>query len=320
MRVQPLRHLCNKALSFYTKRLKKSTVLGGVLFNFQKSFLADCKLPPRKGFDFPKICDIMDKTHIRNTFMAPKNILAQRSNKVIYRDGDKLIKLFDESYSKSNIFNEALGQTRVAETGLNVPKIHEVTVIGGKSAIVMDFIEGDTLEELLKKYPGKRGELLALFVKTQREVHAKKHLLLTKYADKLRMKILQSDLAASTRYDLAMRLDGMRRHTHVLQGDFVPRNVVVKKDGTPYIVDWSHVSQGNATADGAKTYLLLLSAGLSSLAEEYRKLFCKAAGVEDKYFVEWLPLVSAAQLIRAETPERRAFLMHYVEENTDDEI
>ena len=252
--------------------------------------------------------------------MAEKVILAQRSSKIIYRDGDKLVKLFDESYSKSNIFNEALGQSRVAEIGLNVPKIHEVTVIGGKSAIVMDFIEGDTIEELLQKHPEKEEELLALFVKTQREVHAKKHLLLTKYSDKLKMKILQSDLAASTRYDLSMRLDAMRRHTHVLHGDFVPSNVVVKKDGTPYIIDWSHVSQGNATADAAKTYLLLLYAGHNTFAEAYRRLFCRVAGVEDKYFAEWLPLVSAAQLIHAATPERRAFLMHYVEESANDEI
>ena len=252
--------------------------------------------------------------------MAPKDILAKRSNKVIYRDGDKLIKLFDESYSKSNILNEALGQARVSEIGLNVPKIHEVTVIGGKSAIVMDFIEGKSLETLLIEHPEKEDELLSLFVKTQREVHAKKHLLLTQYADKLKMKILQSDLAASTRYDLSMRLDGMRRHTHVLHGDFVPSNVVVKEDGTPYIVDWSHVSQGNATADGAKTYLLLLYADKKSFAEKYRSLFCAAAGVEDKYFGEWLPLVSAAQLLHAATPERRAFLMHFVEEITDDEV
>lgn len=252
--------------------------------------------------------------------MVQKNILASRSDKTIYRDGDRLIKLFDESYSKSSIFNEALNQSRVAELGLNVPKIQEVTVIGGKSAIVMEFIEGETLEELLKKYPEKRAEFLALFVRVQREIHMKKHLLLTKYADKLKMKILQSDLAASTRYDLAMRLDGMSRHTHVLHGDYVPSNFILKKDGTPYVVDWSHASQGNSTADAAKTYLLLMSGELKTFAEEYRTEFCKMAHSSEQYFDEWLPLVAAAQLIRAATPERREFLMHYVEESAKDEI
>ena len=244
-----------------------------------------------------------------------RTTIVERGDKIIYRDGDKLIKLFGESYSKSNILNEALGQARVAEIGLNVPKIHEVTVIGGKSAIVMDFIEGETLEELLNKHPEKEEEFLSLFVKTQREIHAKKHLLLTKYADKLRMKILQSDLSASTRYDLAMRLDGMRRHTHVLHGDFILSNVIIKKDGTPFVVDWSHASQGNSTADGAKSYLMLKTYGYDELAEEYRSEFCRqVVNIDEPYFDEWLPLICAAQLIRAATPERRKFLMHYVEE------
>ena len=60
------------------------------------------------------------------------NIISQRKDKVIYRDGDKVVKVFDENYSKSNILNEAINQARVEETGLNIPKIREVTVINGK--------------------------------------------------------------------------------------------------------------------------------------------------------------------------------------------
>ena len=60
------------------------------------------------------------------------NVLAERKNKVIYRDGDLAVKVFDESFPKSDILNEALNQARVEETGLNIPKIEEVTKIDGK--------------------------------------------------------------------------------------------------------------------------------------------------------------------------------------------
>ena len=246
--------------------------------------------------------------------MSNKSILVERSNKKIYRDGDKLIKLFDESYSKSNILNEALNQARALETGLNIPKIHEVTVIGGKSAIVMDYIEGETLEQLMKKHPEKIKEFLALFVDTQLEIHSKKHLLLTKFADKLKMKILQSELAASTRYDLAMRLETMPRHTHICHGDYNCSNVVIDKNGTPYVLDWSHASQGNATADGVKTYLLLRWGGDEDFAQAYLKLYCQSVGVSEQYFREWMPLVAAAQLIRVKDEERRRFLMGWIED------
>ena len=68
--------------------------------------------------------------------MKLDNIIAERINKTIYRDGNKCIKVFDESYSKADVLNEALNHARVEETGLNIPELSEVTRINGKWAIV----------------------------------------------------------------------------------------------------------------------------------------------------------------------------------------
>ena len=38
--------------------------------------------------------------------------------KKVYHDGDRLIKSFDETYSKADILNEALNQARVEQTSL----------------------------------------------------------------------------------------------------------------------------------------------------------------------------------------------------------
>ena len=43
------------------------------------------------------------------------NPIAERKTKTVYRDGDKTIKLFVENYSKADILNEALIQSRVEE-------------------------------------------------------------------------------------------------------------------------------------------------------------------------------------------------------------
>ena len=53
-------------------------------------------------------------------------IIAVRTSKTVYRDGDTVIKVFDENYSKADVLNEALNQARIEETGLNIPKILEV--------------------------------------------------------------------------------------------------------------------------------------------------------------------------------------------------
>ena len=188
--------------------------------------------------------------------MKLDRIIAVRNNKTVYRDGELCMKVFDTNYSKADVLNEALNQARVEETGLNIPKIHEVTVIDGKWTIVSDYIKGKTLQQLMDEHPEKKDEYLNLFVDLQLEMHSKSCPLLTKLRDKMNRKISQTDFDATTRYELHSRLDAMPKHNKLCHGDFNPSNIIITDDGTPYIIDWSHATQGNASADVARTYLL----------------------------------------------------------------
>jgi hypothetical protein len=76
--------------------------------------------------------------------MKLDTVLAKRENKVVYKDGTLAAKVFDECYPKSDILNEALNQARVEETGLNIPKIEEVTKIDGKWKIAVLSIHNKT--------------------------------------------------------------------------------------------------------------------------------------------------------------------------------
>ena len=203
------------------------------------------------------------------------NILAERKNKVIYRDGNLAVKVFDESFPKSDILNEALNQARVEETGLNIPKIEEVKKIDGKWAIISDYIEGKTLEQLMNENPDKIDEYLNQFVDIQVEILGKKCPLLKRIKDKMQDKISQTDLDATTRYELHTRLASMKDHNKVCHGDFTPSNIIIAEDGTPYILDWSHATQGNGAADAARTYLTFVLKDKKELGEKYLKLFCE---------------------------------------------
>ena len=141
--------------------------------------------------------------------MKLDRIIAVRNNKTVYRDGDLCMKVFDENYSKADILNEALNQARVEETGLNIPKIREVTVIDGKWAIVYDFIKGKTLAQLMQENPEKKDGYLELFVDIQLEVQSKSCPLLTKLRDKMNRKISLTDFDATTRWTCTTRLDAM---------------------------------------------------------------------------------------------------------------
>ena len=96
------------------------------------------------------------------------NVIAERKNKIVYRDGDKTIKLFCENYSKADILNEALNQARVEEgTDLYIPKLHEVTKINDRWAIVTEHVEGKSLYDLMEENPEKIDEYMELFVRIQ---------------------------------------------------------------------------------------------------------------------------------------------------------
>lgn len=172
--------------------------------------------------------------------MKLDRIIAVRTGKTIYRDGDRVIKVFDSDYSKADILNEALNQARIEETGLAIPKVLEVTMVDGKWAIVTEYIEGKTMAELVKENPDKFDEYLDRFVDLQLLVHSKKAPLLTKLKDKMNRKITQTDLDATTRYELHTRLESMPKHDKVCHGDFNMSNIIVTKDGKLYILDWAH--------------------------------------------------------------------------------
>ena len=55
--------------------------------------------------------------------MKLDKIIAVRTGKTVYKDGGRVIKVFENGYSKADILNEALNQARIEETGLNIPKI-----------------------------------------------------------------------------------------------------------------------------------------------------------------------------------------------------
>ena len=238
-------------------------------------------------------------------------IIAVRTSKTVYRDGDTVIKVFDENYSKADVLNEALNQARIEETGLNIPKILEVSKMDGKWALTSEYIPGVTLQQLMDKYPEKKNEYLEQFVDIQMQVHSKTCPLLTKLKDKMNRKINETDLDATTRYELHTRLEGMPKHKKVCHGDFNPSNIIIRDDGTPYIIDWSHATQGNASADVARTYLLFWLSGDISGAEAYLDLFCKKSDTAKQYIQKWLPIVAASQSVKGR-PEEREFLLNWV--------
>ena len=241
------------------------------------------------------------------------NPIAERKTKTVYKDSDKTIKLFVENYSKADILNEALNQARVEEgTALNVPKLLEVTKIDGRWGLVSEYIEGIPLNKLMEEHPEKEEEYLNLFVDTQMKILSNSVPLLNRIKDKFRRKLSNAiNIDENTRYELMQRLEGMKNHTKLCHGDFNPSNVIIKDDGEVYVIDWSHVTQGNASADAARTFLLFSIEGKNELAEKYINLFSEKSGIEKTNIQRWIPIVAATQMTKKKEEEQE-FLSNWI--------
>ena len=239
--------------------------------------------------------------------MEIEKILIERTNKRIYKSGKFVVKEFD-----TDILNEALNQARVEETGLKIPQLEEVKKIDGKWAIVLDYIEGKTLAEIIENDRKNLEMYMEKFVDIQIEIHSKRSPLLNKLKDKMSRKIDETNLDATTRYELHTRLEGMPKHNKVCHGDFNPSNIIITPAGDYYVLDWSHATQGNASADVARTYLLFSLKGDKEAAEMYLNMFCKKTDTAKQYVQQWLPIVAASQSVKG-NEEEREFLLNWID-------
>ena len=90
-------------------------------------------------------------------------LIVKRSYKEVYKDGDKIVKIFEKDHPKSAVFNEALNTVRVEEAGLDIPKLDEVTQIDEKWALVIECQAGETLETVMEKDPDNLEKYLPYF-------------------------------------------------------------------------------------------------------------------------------------------------------------
>ena len=238
------------------------------------------------------------------------NVIATSATKSVHQDGNLLIKLFIEGYSIADVLNETHNHAIVEETGFKVPKLVNVQKIGNRWAIVTEFIEGKTLKQFFAENPASADACLERFVDLQLDMHGYTAAKLRHNTEKMHAHIDKSGLDAAARYELHTRLSSLPRHSKLCHGDFCMSNLIITPSDEVYVVDWAHATQGNASADTARSYLMFCMDGEHGRAEQYLDLFCRKSGTACKYVQKWMAIVAAAQLAKG-NPEEKEFLLNW---------
>lgn len=228
-------------------------------------------------------------------------LINKRRNNQIYADENTAYKIFNPGYSKNDVFLEAFITSKVESIGLDVPAINEVTTIEGKWAFKSELIEGKSLFDMMSSDPDNIEKYLDDLVAVQTNIHSKKCSQIPIQKQKLTDYIQLSTLDESLKIDLIDMLNSSPKHKKLCHGNLTPHNIIVS-EGIFYVTDWNHATQGNASADVARTYLWM-KMNMPDYAETYLEKFCEKTSTSSRYVHNWIPIVAASRLTKSNADE-----------------
>ncbi len=237
-------------------------------------------------------------------------IIAVRNNKTLYHDGNHSVKVFEHGYSQPEVFREAYIQTLMYSLGLNVPKVEQVTKINGKNAIVSEFIAGKTLAGIMKDSPDSLCESVKMIAELQYRIASEKAPI-RQLREYITDSLGAAELSESELKKLRSALELLPQRDVLLHGELTPDNIIISRDGTPYIIDWEYASQGNICYGHAVTCVSLLAEGNERGVKQYLDIIFDKFLTGSEEIVKWMPL-AAASLSAGSFGNRKKFLLEQV--------
>ena len=234
----------------------------------------------------------------------------------LYLFDNKIVKVFKEHLPSTESLNEAKKQEFAYSCGLQVPKILDVTEINGRQAIIMEYIEGQTVGKLLMENMEQAEQYINICVDIQQAIHnvIVESDLLESMTEKLQRQIQSGEHLNQDQKDLLLRkLDSMIYQPRLCHGDFHPFNLILN-DGKVTIIDWVDCSAGDIRADVYRTYLLISQVS-SNLADMYVRTYCDKSGISQAEVFQWAPIIAGARLseyVSSENIERLLKIIHAI--------
>lgn len=231
----------------------------------------------------------------------------------IYLYENKIIKIYNDYLPDTEALYEANKQKFAYTCGLSVPKIWDVTKIDGKQAIIMEYIKGKTLGELLTENRKQAEYYMQVSIKIQQKIHMIKTDSLEPMTEKLCRQINSVDiLDERKKSNLINKLDSMTFEKRLCHGDFHLFNLIMLNNKVT-IIDWVDSSVGDIRADVYRTYLLYLQFS-EEMAEMYLRLYCEKSGLSKNNIFQWAPIIAAARLAENVSTEKAERLLDIIKQ------
>jgi len=225
------------------------------------------------------------------------NPIAQGNTASIYLHEGKIIKLFKDLLPDSEAEYEANKQIFAFTQGLPVPRIYEVSRINGQQAIIMEYVVGRIIGNVIFEDMIKAEQYMTLSVDVQLKIHDVKADKFGSMTDKLYRQLLSASILSEKQQNaLIEKLHKMQFEKRLCHGDYHVFNLILNKNEIDVtIIDWADSSAGDSKADAYRTYLLYSQYSME-LANLYIRLYCDKSGMLQDEIFAWEPIVAGARL------------------------
>jgi aminoglycoside phosphotransferase (APT) family kinase protein len=239
------------------------------------------------------------------------NPIARGNTAKIYLSDNKIVKVFNDFLPDTESINEANKQKYAYSCGLPVPEILDVTKINGEQAIIMEYVKGETLGDLMFKDKEQAEYYLKISVDMQLEIHSIIPDAIEPMYDKLYRQIeTVNKLDKRQKSYLLKKLESFTYENRLCHGDFHLYNLI-KTDNQVVVIDWVDSTAGDIRADIYRTYLLY-SQFSSELADMYLRLYCEKSGLLRSEVFQWAPIIAGARLSESVSSENSERLMEII--------
>ncbi|PHC84304.1 aminoglycoside phosphotransferase [Bacillus wiedmannii] len=225
------------------------------------------------------------------------NPIAKGNTAEIYLYDSKVVKLFKEYLPDTESINEAKKQKYAYSCGLPVPNVFEVTKIQNRQAIIMEYIKGNSIGDLLLNNLNEAEHYINICVNEQKKVHSIR--MNTDEIELMRERLERQiksvyKLDEKQKGNILNKLHSIKFEPRLCHGDFHPFNLILSNKSVN-IIDWVDASSGDIRADVFRTYLLYSQSSVE-LADMYLHIYCRNTGLSRDEIFQWAPIIIAARI------------------------
>lgn len=265
---------------------------------------ADARLPCRPQSAIYARCDLLGASMESNEL---GRLLGTGKEAEVYELGERVLKLYKATASKSSAFREAAILAIVEALALPAPTVSEVRQFGDRWGFVMTRASGPTFADLIATRPSLVPTCLDEMVRVHIQLHDQPGAKFFGLKARLSSNIREATcLGASRQERLLVGLKAMPDGEGLCHGDFHPGNIV-GSPGQSVVVDWLDACCGSPAADVCRTYVLMHHAA-PDIAAAYVEAYTQTSGCRTDDIFAWLPFVAAARLVEGVPDEEDELL------------